>query len=423
MLYYGLDLVLSGITGSCIFDGNSLLDYKLINRSLNESSFDKKIERGVSLTATLQAFFKRGPGYVVVENPDWHQNIYGKNARRGLAGRERRALQSLAMSRGVAMTALMMTNVPLFPVYISIEQQRKHTVGNRWADKEDLFEHIKGQYNLPLAKTKENMNVTDAIACVLAFKTLLAGHSANPDSAELRRRMNLSKQSLAAFRRGVIKTFGETTLLEERPTQLTAETSAMLATRCKAHDFPKAGEQYLLGIDISSRNPGLVVATDKDQPEIRYHHTPSLKKAMPEDGTESYDILVSGNLILSLGLATALFPPSRIVFEYSDWHRGFQGKNYYIENKAIDHLFYTYGALCAISYFWGIPLQPVGAKQAKKAVLNNANADKTKVKQFIHSRYPMLKNEHERDAALILLASKAMLSKQEDRTSGRSAIV
>jgi len=422
----GLDLVFSGLSGFSVFKNNKLLAYGLLNKKTQSTTnAQEKVKHSLYLADRLYQLFSKinnNQTVCVIEKPDWHQKggekkrVYVKgrwvtkvvNAQS--AGRERNALKSLALSRGVVVSLLLAMDGKITPYYMTVDDVRGALLTSSRA-KEAMFQKIRQLYFLDLEETTENMNITDAIALPTAFLKISQLPNGNARKVKQAKQLAHSRGAIGAFMHAIndmgFTNYGETrTLYQPENVQKLAQIRKPLMECNKKHILrpQAAAEDYFVSVDVSARHPGVVVGSPAENGAINlaFHKTYGLEKKMPDTADISYELLVAANLLLSLASVYALYPLKGIVFEYSDWHRAGAGLDYQIDIKAINSLFFTYGVLMGLAYFWNIPLYAVNATDAKKLLCGKRNATKADVKNYINKRYPQLKNEHTRDAALIL---------------------
>lgn len=410
----GLDLVFSGLTGYAVskYDSHSLLAYGLLNKETSSSSdAAEKIRHSAHLTEQARKLFEKArPAICCIEKPEWHQKVSRKD--HAAAGRERNAMKSLALSRGLAVaTALCIGDI--LPVYFDVAQVRQILLGNV-ASKEAMFGYINRHHNLGLDEGKDVMNVTDAIALVDTFAKIVDMPAGYKWRNDLFVDLKVTEKALKIYQKMLSDLFGTATIMEiiqaksenpelygayqERARQVVAD--GMI----KGCGPIKENGNYFLSIDISARHPGMVVSeieTPDSEPSMVFQKTYALDGKIP-DILSVYEVLCGGNILLAVTALILAYQPKAIIFEYSDWHRTGFGTSYHIDIKAIDYLFYTYGVLMAQANLFGLPLYHVNATDAKKLLLGKRNATKDDVKAYIVGRYPALKNEHTRDAALLL---------------------
>lgn len=384
----GLDLVFSGISGVAIADTeNNLQSFGVLTDSESSSSdMVKKIKRGLFLTQAFDNAIEhfKSESVVVIEYPDWHQKptkrIFDTKTKKFTttktsAGRDRVAVQSLSLSRGIILTNIFLSEKYILPVFQTVAETRKYIFGKN-VSKERVFTFINFNYRLNFAKNDKNMNITDAIALTRTYNKV----QSLPESSKIKQKL-IQKEA-------VIREF-----LLSRPTLETFNFKDNLSS----HSFyeENVDDNMIGSIDISSLNPGTVVINSKKELVFHKNFAVGKRSKVPELAElQTIEKIVDSFLTMKqLGV-------KKVLFEYSDWHREGKGLEFYIDVAAMNSLFFTYGVLMSLSAHYDLPIIPVGAKQAKKSALNKSNATKEEVKEYIQKLYP-LTNEHTRDAMLI----------------------
>jgi len=425
--FIGLDLVFSGLSGFSVFKGTELIAHGLLNKkTLNTSDPQFKINHANYLAVRLNQLFGMVSNTIcIIEKSDWHQSggvqksVRTKSGRwvtktvhAESAGRERRALQSLALARGLAISLILASDGRILPYYMAVDEVRGALLCGK-NSKEAVFHKIKKLYGLDLELSTENMNVTDAIALPSAFLKVLTLPDGNTRKVRQTAQLTRSKAAVKLFMQALLDMglggYQEMLALynPEKENKLSHLRSLLAKHNRKAFVKPYSGGDFTgdiyISVDVSSRNPAVVVSRKQEGSphEILFHKTYALKNDMPDMKDISYEILTAANLLLLMGSTRVMFPYKGVIFDYLDTHRSGAGLDYHIDLIAINSLFFMYGVLLGGAYLWGLPVLAVKTTDAKKAVLRKKNASEKEIKEYFEEKFPFLKNEHTRGAALL----------------------
>lgn len=404
----GLDLVFSGASGYSVFEypGERLIERDLLDTGDRGSSkVSEKIERGRDLYNKLADLAIHYPKSVwVIEVTDW--------LNKAMPQRERETLKSLALARGLALGAALIYQTAI-PICMGVNEVRDLVMGHP-ATKRAQFDYIRARYKLDLAVAEANMNVTDAIALPLAFSRVLQQSDTSKQRQEIiDRRYGQAVFAFQVHTSVVSDQFGSRSALRAMPAEAGAVTlkSASLTGHLTS-EYRKSsaaqGERWA-AIDISATHPGVVVydRIAGENPQIVFHHTFTLGRSVPDrkQAQSAYEIAVASNILRMLAILKSALNIQGVVFEYSDWHRSGRGVELMKDRKAIDSLFFAYGALMAAAYHLKMPMIGVNASDAKLELAGKKNAGKAEIEAVIDPLYPFLKNEHTRDAAALMLTA------------------